>query len=62
MKDYKFNGFRNKYKTSNKDLNSLLSSGGMYGMLNTIWLIICFLIFGGIMEVTGLLGVYLLQL
>ena len=41
--------------TSNEDLNSLLSSGGMYGMLNTIWLIICAMIFGGIMEVTGLL-------
>ena len=26
--------------TSNEDLNSLLISGGMYGMLNTIWLII----------------------
>jgi NhaC family Na+:H+ antiporter len=33
----------------------LLKSGGMYGMLNTIWLIICAMIFGGIMEVTGLL-------
>ena len=43
-------------ETSNKELNSLLSSGGMYGMLNTIWLIICAMIFGGIMEVTGLLG------
>ena len=42
--------------TSNEDLNSLLSSGGMYGMLNTIWLIICAMVFGGIMEVTGLLG------
>ena len=41
--------------TTNKELNSLLSSGGMYGMLNTIWLIICAMIFGGIMEVTGLL-------
>ncbi len=41
--------------TSNEDLNSLLSSGGMYGMLNTIWLIICAMIFGGVMEVTGLL-------
>ena len=41
--------------TSNKELNSLLSSGGMYGMLNTIWLIICAMIFGGIMEATGLL-------
>lgn len=42
--------------TSNEDLNSLLTSGGMYGMLNTIWLIICAMIFGGIMEVTGLLS------
>ena len=42
-------------ETSNKELNSLLFSGGMYGMLNTIWLIICAMIFGGIMEVTGLL-------
>ena len=42
--------------TSNEDLNSLLTSGGMYGMLNTIWLMICAMIFGGIMEVTGLLS------
>ena len=42
--------------TSNEDLNSLLLSRGMYGMLNTIWLIICAMIFGGIMEVTGLLS------
>jgi len=42
--------------TSNEDLNTLLCSGGMYGMLNTIWLIICAMIFGGIMEVTGLLS------
>ncbi len=41
--------------TQNQDLNSLLSTGGMEGMLNTIWLIICAMIFGGIMEVTGLL-------
>ncbi len=41
--------------TQNEDLNSLLSTGGMYGMLNTIWLIVCAMIFGGIMEVTGLL-------
>ena len=27
-------------ETSNNEVNSLLSSGGMYGMLNTIWLII----------------------
>ena len=41
--------------TENEMINSLLSTGGMYGMLNTIWLIICAMIFGGIMEVTGLL-------
>jgi len=38
-----------------KKRGNLLKSGGMYGMLNTIWLIICAMIFGGILEVTGLL-------
>ncbi len=33
----------------------LLYSGGMYGMLNTIWLIICAMIFGGVMEKSGFL-------
>ena len=33
----------------------LLSSNGMYGMLNTIWLIICAMIFGGVMEKAGFL-------
>ncbi len=33
----------------------LLSSGGMSGMLNTIWLILCAMIFGGVMETVGLL-------
>ena len=41
--------------TGNNQINNLLKSGGMYGMLNTIWLIICAMIFGGILEVTGLL-------
>ena len=41
--------------TDNDKLNKLLTSGGMYGMLNTIWLIICAMIFGGILEVTGIL-------
>ena len=31
-------------------LNKLFSSGGMKGMLNTIWLVICAMVFGGIME------------
>ena len=35
----------------------LLSSNGMYGMLNTIWLIICAMIFGGVMEKAGFLKI-----
>ncbi len=41
--------------TSNVMINDLLSTGGMYGMLNTIWLILCAMMFGGVMEATGLL-------
>lgn len=37
-------------------LDSLLSRGGMQSMLNpTVWLIICAMVFGGVMEMTGLL-------
>jgi NhaC family Na+:H+ antiporter len=41
--------------TENEMVNSLLSTGGMSGMLNTVWLIISAMIFGGIMESSGLL-------
>lgn len=41
--------------TSNELVNSLLETGGMRGMLNTVWLIISAMIFGGIMESSGLL-------
>ena len=41
--------------TDNVALNKLLSHGGMNGMLNTVWLIICAMIFGGVMEAAGLL-------
>lgn len=41
--------------TANETINNLLSTGGMYGMLNTIWLILCAMMFGGVMEATGLL-------
>lgn len=41
--------------TSNEMINELLSTGGMFGMLNTIWLILCAMSFGGAMEATGLL-------
>jgi Na+:H+ antiporter, NhaC family len=33
----------------------LLKSGGMEGMLNPVWLIVCAMIFGGVMDVTGML-------
>ncbi|MBL4670186.1 MAG: Na+/H+ antiporter NhaC [Flavobacteriales bacterium] len=41
--------------TENELVNELLSSSGMKGMLNTIWLIICAMTFGGVMENTGML-------
>ena len=41
--------------TENLDVNKLLSSGGMMGMLKTIFLIICAMIFGGVMEKAGML-------
>jgi Na+:H+ antiporter, NhaC family len=43
--------------TENDVVNELLMTGGMSGMLNTIWLIICAMIFGGIMEESGMLKV-----
>lgn len=43
-------------ETSNPALNSLFSSGGMYGMLGTIWLIICAMVFGGVMDAIGALS------
>lgn len=41
--------------TDHAMVNDLLSTGGMAGMLNTIWLILCAMVFGGIMEAGGLL-------
>ena len=41
--------------TGNDEVNKLVETGGMSGMLNTIWLIICAMSFGGVMEATGLL-------
>ncbi|WGK64065.1 Na+/H+ antiporter NhaC [Croceiramulus getboli] len=42
--------------TDNESLNELFSSGGMKGMLGTIWLIICAMVFGGIMDAIGALA------
>ena len=43
-------------ETSNPQLNDLFSSGGMSGMLGTIWLIICAMVFGGVMDAIGALS------
>lgn len=43
--------------TSNEMISELLTTTGMYGMMNTIWLILCAMIFGGVMESCGLLKV-----
>jgi len=42
-------------ETSNQLMNELFSSGGMKGMLGTIWLIICAMVFGGVMDAIGAL-------
>ncbi|MEL0009681.1 MAG: Na+/H+ antiporter NhaC [Flammeovirgaceae bacterium] len=41
--------------SSNELVSDLLSSNGMFGMLNTIWLVISAMIFGGVMERAGFL-------
>ena len=41
--------------TNSEQINNLLSTSGISGMLNTIWLTICAMIFGGILEGVGLL-------
>ena len=42
--------------TDNEKLNDLFSSGGMKGMLWTIFLILCAMVFGGIMDAIGALA------
>ncbi len=41
--------------TGNATVDELLSSGGMSGMLSTVWLILTAMVFGGVMEGTGML-------
>lgn len=36
-------------------VNSLFNRGGMSGMLNTVWLIVVAMVFGGVMEAAGML-------
>ena len=51
-----FDGF--SIDTDKEKMDSLLSGGGMAGMLTTTWLIMTALMFGAIMEKTGLLDMF----
>ena len=42
--------------TGDASLDELVSTAGMSGMLNTIWLVICAMCFGGVMTGSGMLG------
>jgi Na+:H+ antiporter, NhaC family len=48
-----FDGYQ--AQTGNEALDELLSRGGMSSMLNTVWLVVCAMGFGAVMERTGLL-------
>ncbi len=43
-------------ETSSAELNDLFKGKGMVGMLGTIWLIICAMVFGGVMDAIGALS------
>ena len=42
-------------ETNDSLFNELFSSGGMKGMLSTVWLIVCAMVFGGVMDAIGAL-------
>ncbi|MGI9250956.1 MAG: Na+/H+ antiporter NhaC family protein [Pseudohongiellaceae bacterium] len=48
-----FDGF--VLSSGNESLDDLMSGGGMSSMLRTVWLILCAMVFGAVMEFTGLL-------
>lgn len=41
--------------SGNAEINDLIETGGMQGMLDTVWLILCAMCFGGTMTATGML-------
>lgn len=41
--------------SSNATLQDLISTNGMAGMMNTVWLILCAITFGAVMQATGML-------
>ena len=48
-----FDGFI--LNSGNQTLDELMTRGGMSSMLSTVWLVLCAMVFGGVMESTGLL-------
>jgi NhaC family Na+:H+ antiporter len=48
-----FEGFT--LNSGNATLDDLMTRGGMSSMLNTTWLVLCAMVFGGVMDHTGLL-------
>ncbi|MCI5057744.1 MAG: Na+/H+ antiporter NhaC [Flavobacteriales bacterium] len=44
-----------KIASGNKVVDKLVGIDGMFGMLNTVWLVVCAMIFGGVMDATGML-------
>lgn len=46
---------RTAIETGNPELNELVATNGMTGMLNTVWLILCAMCFGGAMQGSGML-------
>ena len=48
--------FKTTLSTSNQMLTELVSTRGMAGMTDTIWLIICAMCFGGTMAASGMVG------
>lgn len=45
-----------RLETGNAEINELVATRGMTGMMNTVWLIVCAMCFGGAMTAGGMLG------
>lgn len=43
-------------ETGDRILNSLTSTNGMAGMLNTVWLILCVIAYAGVMSASGMIN------
>ncbi len=47
---------RTQLETGNAEINELIATRGMGGMVDTVWLVICAMCFGGAMTAGGMLG------